>query len=38
MERRSLTKEIESDQEIPIENKAVAISNVNRGKPIQSRL
>lgn len=37
-ERRSLTKEIEDDPEIPIEQKAVIQSKVNRGKPIQDRL
>lgn len=37
-DRRSLTKEIEDDQEIPIEQKAVIQSKVNRGKPVQSRL
>jgi hypothetical protein len=38
MERRSLTKEIEDDAEIPIEQKAVIQSKINRGKPIQDRL
>lgn len=37
-ERRSLTKEIEDDLEIPIEQKAVLQSKVNRGKPLQARL
>lgn len=38
MERRSLTKEIEDDPEIPIEQKAVIQSKVNRGKRLQERL
>lgn len=33
-ERRSITKEIEDDQEIPIEQKALLQSKINRGKPI----
>lgn len=37
-ERRSLTKEIEDDPEIPIEQKAVIQSKINRGKPIQNRI
>jgi len=37
-ERRSLTKEIENDQEIPLEQKAIIQSQINRGKPIGSRL
>jgi len=37
-ERRSLTKEIEDDPEIPIEQKAIIQSKVNRGKPLQQRL
>lgn len=37
-DRRSLTKEIEDDFEIPIEQKAVLQSKVNRGKPLQERL
>lgn len=37
-ERRSLTKEIEDDPEIPIEQKAVLQSKVNRGKPLSQRL
>jgi hypothetical protein len=37
-ERRSLNKEIEDDQEIPIEKKAIIQSNVNRGKPLSSAL
>lgn len=37
-DRRSLTKEIEDDSEIPIEQKAVIQSKVNRGKPLQDRL
>lgn len=37
-ERRSLTKEIEDDSEIPIEQKAVIQSKINRGKPLQERL
>ena len=38
MERRSLTKEIENDQEMPIEVKAMMQSKVNRGKPLSSLL
>ena len=38
MERRSLTKEIEDDPEIPIEQKAVIQSKVNRGKRLQDSL
>lgn len=38
MDRRSLTKEIEDDYEIPIEQKAVIQSKVNRGKPLQQKL
>lgn len=37
-ERRSLTKEIEDDPEIPLEQKAVIQSKINRGKPLQDRL
>lgn len=37
-ERRSLTKEIEDDSEIPLEQKAVIQSKINRGKPLQDRL
>jgi hypothetical protein len=37
-ERRSLTKEIENDSEIPIEQKAIIQSKVNRGKSIFERL
>lgn len=38
MERRSLTKEIENDQDMPIEVKAMMQSKVNRGKPLSSFL
>lgn len=34
-ERRSLTKEIEEDSEIPLEEKALIQSKINRGKPLQ---
>jgi len=37
-ERRSLTKEIENASDIPVEQKAVIQSKINRGKPIQDRL
>jgi hypothetical protein len=37
-ERRSLTKEVEDDPEIPIEKKAMIQSKINRGKPLESRL
>lgn len=37
-DRRSLTKEIEDDYEIPIEQKAIIQSKVNRGMPLQARL
>lgn len=37
-ERRSLTKEIEDDAEIPLEQKAILQSKVNRGKPLNQRL
>lgn len=37
-DRRSLTKEIEDDLEIPIEQKAVIQSKINRGKPLQAKL
>ncbi len=37
-DRRSLTKEIEDASDIPIEQKAVIQSKVNRGKPLQERL
>jgi hypothetical protein len=33
-ERRSLTREIEDDAEIPLEQKAIIQSKVNRGKPL----
>ena len=38
MERRSLTKEIEDDPQIPIEQKALTQSKINRGKPISGSL
>jgi hypothetical protein len=38
MERRSLTKQVEDDSEIPIEQKAIIQSKINRGKPLQSKL
>ncbi len=38
MERRSLTKEIENISELPIEQKAIFQSKINRGKPLQDRL
>lgn len=38
LERRSLTKEIEDDFEIPLDQKAVLQSKVNRGKPLQAPL
>ena len=38
LERRSLTKEIENDQEIPIEQKAIMQSKINRGQPLSSNL
>ena len=37
-DRRSLTKEIEDDEEIPLEQKAILQSKVNRGKSIHSTL
>lgn len=37
-DRRSLTKEIEDDQDIPIEQKALIQSKINRGKPVQGKL
>lgn len=37
-DRRSLTKEIEDDFSIPLEQKAVLQSKVNRGKPLQEKL
>ena len=37
-DRRSLTKEIEDDPNIPIEQKAIVQSKINRGKPVQQRL
>lgn len=37
-DRRSLTKEIEDDFSIPIEQKAIFQSKVNRGKPLQEKL
>lgn len=37
-ERRSLTKEIEDDQNIPIEQKSVIQSKINRGKPLEGSL
>lgn len=35
-DRRSLTKEIEDAQDIPLEQKAIIQSKVNRGKPLSS--
>jgi hypothetical protein len=37
-DRRSLTKEIEDASDIPIEQKAILQSKINRGKPLQERL
>lgn len=37
-DRRSLTKEVEDDFEIPLEQKAVIQSKINRGRPLQERL
>jgi hypothetical protein len=37
-ERRSLTKEIEDDYDIPLEQKAILESKVNRGKPLSQPL
>lgn len=37
-ERRSLTKEIENMQDVPIEQKAIFQSKINRGKPLYERL
>ena len=37
-DRRSLSKEIEDDYEIPIEQKAITQSKINRGIPLQQRL
>jgi hypothetical protein len=38
MDRRSLTKEIEDANDIPIEQKAILQSKVNRGKPLDQNL
>jgi hypothetical protein len=38
MERRSLVREIEDNQEISLEQKALVQSKINRGRPIESRL
>ena len=38
VDRRSLTKEIEDNFEIPSEEKAMIQSRINRGKPLESRL
>ena len=38
IERRSLTKEVEDDPEIPLEQKAMIQSKINRGKSIFDRL
>lgn len=38
MERRSLTKEIEDNPDLSLEQKAMMQSKVNRGKPLDSRL
>jgi len=38
MERRSLVREIENNQEISLEQKAIVQSKINRGKPIESKL
>ncbi len=37
-DRRSVTKEIEDEQELPIEQKAVFQSKINRGKPLNGKL
>lgn len=37
-ERRSLTKEIENDRQMTMEEKAIYQSKVNRGKPLQDKL
>ena len=37
-ERRSLTKEVEDDPEIPLEQKALIQSKINRGRPLQERI
>lgn len=37
-DRRSLTKEIENSSDIPLEQKAIMQSKINRGKPLQERL
>ena len=37
-ERRSLTKEVEQDREIPLEQKALIQSKINRGYPLEERL
>lgn len=37
-DRRSLTKEVEDAYDIPIEQKAVIQSKINRGKPLQERI
>lgn len=38
IDRRSLTKEVEEDPEIPIEQKAILQSKINRGLPLEARL
>lgn len=37
-DRRSLTKEVEDDPQIPLEQKAIIQSKINRGKNLQDRL
>lgn len=37
-DRRSLTKEIEDSRDIPIEQKAILQSKINRGKPLNEKL
>ena len=37
-DRRSLTREIEDNHEIPIEQKAILQSKINRGKPLDQKL
>lgn len=37
-ERRSLTREIEDDPDMPLEQKAIIQSKVNRGKPLEGNL
>ena len=37
-DRRSLTKEVEDDFSIPLEQKAIIQSKINRGKPLDQRL